>query len=127
MDEKLDKIRMGPDPILLKEGDKKFQEGKEVPMKEENRIKLRFSILTVILLFLTAFTLPASNRSTTSAFGSRSMTAISQTASIPKRPQQIYIVFHYEITFIYIFILLITNYKLQVTSYKLQRPGQRPT
>jgi len=27
LDEKLDKIRMGPDPIVLKEGDKKLREG----------------------------------------------------------------------------------------------------
>jgi len=71
-------------------------------MKEESKTKLKPFILTAFLLFLTTAIFPASNRSTCPTFGSRSVNAISSTASITKSHQQIYIVFHYEITLIYI-------------------------
>ncbi|NOY21996.1 MAG: hypothetical protein GXO70_00605 [Acidobacteria bacterium] len=69
-------------------------------MKESNKIKPKRFILKAFLFFLTVANLSAFNRPTTPAFGSRSMTAISQTASIPKRPQQIYIGFHWQLTVI---------------------------
>jgi len=71
-------------------------------MKERHNSKLKRLVFTILLLFLTSFTLPATKRRTCPAFGTKSITAISQTVSITKRPQQIYIAFHYEITLIYI-------------------------
>ncbi|NOY23066.1 MAG: RHS repeat-associated core domain-containing protein [Acidobacteria bacterium] len=71
-------------------------------MKTRSDQKFKFFILTAIFLLLTSFTLPAANRDTCPTFGSRSLDTISQTASITKSHQQIYVTFHYEITLIYI-------------------------